>query len=92
MALGFDPSLAPFDRLTATEVETVRAALDINYFRAGETILARDAAPENLFIVMKGHVDEREGEEVVSIHGPGDAFDARALIQGGGGAAFVAAE
>ncbi len=92
MALGFDPSLAPFDRLTGPEVETVRAALDIGYFRAGETILARDAAPANLFIVMKGHVEERDGDETVAMLGPGDAFDARALIQSGGGPAFVAAE
>jgi CBS domain-containing protein len=92
MALGFDPSHAPFDRLTGPELETVRAALDIGYFRAGETVLARDAAPETLFIVMKGHVDERDGDETVAILGPGDAFDARALIQSGGGPAFVASE
>ena len=92
MALGFDPTLAPFDRLTASQVETVRAALDIGYFRPGEAILQKGAAPEHLFIVMKGHVEEREGEEVIAILGPGDAFDARALIQGGGGPAFVASE
>jgi CBS domain-containing protein len=92
MALGFDPSHAPFDRLTGPEVETVRAALDINYFRAGETIVAKDAAPQHLYIVMKGHVDERDGEEVLAILGPGDAFDARALIQSGGGPAFIASE
>ena len=92
MALGFDSSNAPFDRLSGPEIETVRAALDIGYFRAGETILARGAAPELLFIVMKGHVEERDGEEAAALLGPGDAFDSRALVQSGGGPAFVAAE
>ena len=92
MALGFDPANAPFDRLSGPQVETVRAALDIGYFRPGEAVVARGAAPESLFIVMKGRVEERDGDEALSALGPGDAFDSRALIQGGGGLAFVAAE
>jgi CBS domain-containing protein len=92
VAHGFDPSNAPFDRLTAAEIEVVRAALDIGYFRPGETLVGKAAAPANLFVVMKGHVEEREGEEAVASLGPGDAFDARALIQGAGGRDFVAAE
>ncbi len=92
MALGFDPANAPFDRLSGLEVERVRASLDIGYFRPGEAILARGVAPENLFIVMKGRVEERDGDEVLCLLGPGDAFDSRALIQSGGGHTFVAAQ
>ena len=92
MAQAFDASDAPFDRLTPTEVETVRAALDIGYFRPSETIIARDGAPDSLFIVLKGSVEERDGAEVVAMRGPGDAFDSRALVQGGGSNAFVAHE
>jgi len=68
--------------LTPTEVESVRAALDIGYFRPNETIIARDGAPDSLFIVLKGSVEERDGSEVVAMRGPGDAFDSRALVQG----------
>ena len=92
MAHGFDPSNAPFDRLTAAEIEVVRAALDIGYFRPGEILVGKADAPTNLFVVMKGHVEEREGGETIASLGPGDAFDARALIQGVGGRDFVAAE
>jgi CBS domain-containing protein len=92
VAQAFDASNAPFDRLTPTEVETVRAALDIGYFRPDETIIAKDSAPDSLFIVLKGRVEERDGAEVVALRGPGDAFDSRALIQGGGSNAFVAHE
>jgi CBS domain-containing protein len=92
MAQAFDASNAPFDRLTPTEVETVRAALDMGYFRPHETIIARDGAPDSLFIVLKGSVEERNAAEIVALRGPGDAFDSRALVQGGGSNAFVAHE
>lgn len=92
MAQSFDITQAPFDRLTASEAEAARAALDIGYFRPGETIIARDGAADSLFVVIKGAVEEREGDEAVSLRGPGDSFDSRALIQGGGNNAFVARE
>ena len=92
MAQHFDAKNAPFDRLTAEEVDTVRDALDIVYFRPNETIVGRDKAPDSLFIVIKGLVEERDGDDLVALRGPGDAFDSRALVQGGGSNAFVARE
>jgi CBS domain-containing protein len=92
MAHHFDAKNAPFDRLTAEEVGTVRDALDIVYFRPNETIVGRDKAPDSLFIVIKGLVEERDGDDLVALRGPGDAFDSRALVQGGGSNAFVARE
>jgi len=92
MAQTFDLSHAPFDRLSPAEAEAVRAAVDIGYFRPGETILARGAAPESLFIVLTGCIEEREGAEVASLRGPGECFDSRALVQGGGSNAYLARE
>jgi CBS domain-containing protein len=92
MAQPFDAGHAPFNRLSPEEIGTVRAALDIGYFRPGETIIARDGAPDSLFIVIKGCVEERAGDEVVALRGPGDAFDSRALVEGRGSNAFVARE
>ena len=92
MAQAFDIASAPFDRLSPSEAEIARSALDIAYYRPGETIIARDGAPDSLFIVIKGAVEEREGADVVSMRGPGDCFDSRALVQGGGSNAFVARE
>jgi CBS domain-containing protein len=92
MAQRFDAGHAPFNRLSPEEIGTVRAALDIGYFRPGETIVARDGAPDSLFIVIKGCVEERAGDEVVALRGPGDAFDSRALLEGRGSNAFVARE
>jgi CBS domain-containing protein len=92
MATAFDPTNAPFDRLTPQQVGAVEAALDVGYFRPGETLIARDGAPDSLFVVIKGCVEERDGDEVVGLRGPGDCFDSRALVQGGGANAFVARE
>jgi CBS domain-containing protein len=92
MASHFDAKNAPFDRLIAEEIEVVRHALDIAYFRPNETIVGRNAAPDSLFIVIKGLVEERDGDDLVALRGPGDAFDSRALVQGGGSNAFIARE
>jgi CBS domain-containing protein len=92
MAQPFDAGAAPFNRLSPEELAIVRNGLDIGYFRPGETIIGRDSAPDSLFIVIKGCVEERDRDEVVALRGPGDTFDSRALVQGGGSNAFVARE
>lgn len=92
MAQHFDATTAPFDRLTPEEREAAESALDIGYFRPGETILARGACPDSLFIVLKGAVEEREDEDIVALRGPGEVFDSRAIVQGGSAHDFVARE
>ncbi len=92
MAQHFDPRNAPFDRLTGEEVDVVRDTLDIAYYRPNETIIAGGGAPESLFIVIKGAVEERDGDDLVALRGPGDMFDSRALVQGRSSNAFVARE
>lgn len=86
----FDFHNPPFDRLTPQEAETVRAALDIGYFKPGETIIGQDTASEQLFVVIKGQVQERDGTEILGLLGPKDSFDARALVHGRSGHGFTA--
>src|SRR5215813_11122293 len=43
-------------------------------------------------VIIKGSVEERDGEELDAVLGPKESFDARALVHGAAGAAFVAAE
>ena len=92
MAQHFDPRNAPFDRLSGEEIDVVRGALDIAYYRPNETIIAPGGAPESLFVVIKGAVEERDGDDLVALRGPGDMFDSRALVQGRSSNAFVARE
>src|SRR6476646_1552328 len=92
MPNAFDAANAPFDRLTSQEVETLRAALDIAYFRPGETIIAQNSPASALFVVIKGTVEERDGGDLLALLGPKDSFDSRALLHGKSGHAFVARE
>jgi CBS domain-containing protein len=92
MSAILDVSTAPFDRLTPEEIEILNGSLDVAYFRPNETIIAEGAAPEGLYIVIKGCVEERAQGELMGLLGPKDFFDSRALVQGAGVSAFIARE
>ena len=92
MQSGFDAHNPPFDRLSQQEVEELGAALDIGYFRPGETILARGSASEALHVVIKGSVEARDEGVLNAVLGPKDSFDSRALVHGAAGEDFTAAE
>ena len=89
---AFNFAASPFDCLDAAERQLVRDNVDIGYFREGETLLEPGVPPAHLFIVIKGHVRQFEGDEVVGTYGPDDCFDGRALVAGKVGHRFVAAE
>ena len=92
MPQSFDIHNPPFDRLTHGEVSDLRAALDIGYFRPGEVIVERNAASDQLHVIIKGAVEERDGDENSARLGPKDSFDARAVVHGAAGSRFIAAE
>lgn len=79
---AFDFTVPPFDRLTAAEQSKVQAAVDIAYYRPGERIIAARDPVDTLFVVMKGLVAERKGEDIVTVYGAGDSVGAMALIHG----------
>lgn len=92
MPHAFDAQNPPFDRLNHAQVLRLRNALDIGYWAPNEVIVARGGSAEHLHVVIKGSVEERDGEEVENILRMKDSFDARALVHGAAGASFVAAE
>jgi signal-transduction protein with cAMP-binding, CBS, and nucleotidyltransferase domain len=92
MPQSFDIHNPPFDRLTHGEANDLRAALDIGYSHPGEVIVERNAASDQLHVIIKGTVEERDGDEVVARLGPKDSFDARAVVHGAAGSRFIAAE
>ena len=92
MPNAFDFSSSPFDTLDADERQIVRDHVDIAYFRDDEVILEAGAEPDSLFVIIKGHVFEYEGDELIATFGPTDSFDGRALVTGRAGTRFVAAE
>lgn len=89
---GFDVRNPPFDRLSHAELSDLLAALDIGYFRPGETVVQTGRPSEALHVVLKGRVEERDGDVLVGVLDPGDSFDSRAVVHGAAGAEFVAVE
>ena len=92
MPVSFDFSASPFDCLSADEQRLVRDHVDVGYWREGATLLAPGDEPANLFVVIKGRVQQFEGEEWVASYGPDDCFDGRALVAGKASSRFVAQE
>jgi CBS domain-containing protein len=93
MPTAFDVGSPPFDRLDETQAAELVAALDIGYWRAGETILERDAPSAHLQVVLKGAVEEHDDEgHVLAVLGPKELFGSRAAVHGAAGARYVAAE
>lgn len=92
MPQAFDAQNPPFDRLTHAEAVKLRDSLDIGYWGPGEIIIAQGKPAERLHVVIKGSVEERDGEEIEAVLGPKDSFDSRALVHGAAGSSFVAAE
>lgn len=95
MPSAFNFTASPFDCLTPDEQALVRERIDIAYFRPGDTILDHGQAPEHLFVVIKGFVQQYEhgdAEQAVASYGPDDSFDGRSLVAGRVSGRFVAAE
>ena len=92
MPNAFDFTSSPFDGLDADEQRLVRDAVDIAYFREGDTILEPGIEPSHLFVVIKGHVSQFDAGEIVATYGPHDCFDGRSLVAGRASSRFVAAE
>ncbi|HET7524845.1 MAG TPA: DUF294 nucleotidyltransferase-like domain-containing protein, partial [Burkholderiaceae bacterium] len=92
MPNAFDFSASPFDCLDADEQRMVRDNVDIAYFRDDETLLDAGIEPTHLFVIIKGHVSQYDGEELVASFGPSDCFAGRSLVSGRASSRFVAAE
>ena len=92
MPNAFDFTASPFDCLAGDEQRLVRDAVDIAYFREGETLLDPGIEPAHLFVIIKGHVSQVDADEIVATYGPNDSFDGRSLVAGRASSRFVAAE
>lgn len=66
MPNAFNFSASPFDCLNPDEQRLVRNNVDVVYFPEGETILDVGAAPTHLFVIIKGFVNQMEGNEVTT--------------------------
>lgn len=82
MPSAFDFNHPPFHCLSPSERQLVKDSLDIAYYPKGRVILNPDMPATHVHVVIKGHVQHLEGNEVVSVYGPEDFFAARAAMAG----------
>jgi len=78
----FIRSIAPFDKLTSSELAQVLNATDIEYFTQNTLLITPDSEPAYLYIIVKGVVEEKGGDGLVSLHTAQDKFDVAALLEG----------
>ncbi|HNJ45220.1 MAG TPA: cyclic nucleotide-binding protein, partial [Ottowia sp.] len=64
MPNAFNFNASPFDSLTPQEQRLVRDHVDVVYFRPDEVILDAGIAPMHLFVIIKGVVQQFDGEEL----------------------------
>ncbi|HQO53786.1 MAG TPA: DUF294 nucleotidyltransferase-like domain-containing protein [Ottowia sp.] len=92
MPNAFNFNASPFDSLTQHEQRQVRDHVDVVYYRPDEVILDVGTAPTHLFVIIKGVVQQFDGDDLVATYGPDDSFDGRALVAGKASSRFVAVE
>lgn len=90
----FNMQSPPFDRLTASQQQSLRAALDVAYFREREVILHSGQPCTHLHVLIKGTVEERaaDGKEIYAHYANDDLFDVRAIFEGSTKHNYVALE
>ena len=69
MPSAFNFNASPFDCLNADERDLVRRSVDIEYFPENATVLAPGQAPTHLFVIIKGHVQQWDGDVPVELTG-----------------------
>lgn len=88
----FLAQIEPFSFLEKSELEEIAQSTDIFYFKEGEKIAKKGETPERYFILAKGFVKTSQEGERLSLLGPKDSFEARALLEGSYALDFIAAE
>ncbi len=89
---NFIKSIHPFENLTKVQLEEFSNALDIVYIKKDEIIQKQGSEPEYLYFIIKGLVQEKVNDEVLSIHSKGEFFDTISLIENYSKHSFIAAQ
>ncbi len=77
----FIKAIHPFENLTKGQLDDFAENIDITYFKANETIQKAQNEPTHLYFILKGMVQEKNEEEVLSIYSNNEIFDAVSLIE-----------
>ncbi|MFP4487026.1 MAG: putative nucleotidyltransferase substrate binding domain-containing protein [Campylobacterales bacterium] len=89
---SFLSSIEPFSSLEADDLKLCVDSLDIEYFKAEESILRRSKSPEHYYIVARGYVKEIDENDEITYYGVKDSFCAESLINNSAKNSFIAGE
>jgi len=78
---SFVSSIKPFNHLKNSELEEICSHLDIVYFQNNIEVLTPDKEIEFLYFIIKGVVQEKYDDEVLSVYAENEFFDPFALIK-----------
>ncbi len=89
---SFISSIHPFENLTSNQLETFVENIDIVYFKENEIVQKQDSEPTHLYFVLKGLIQEKKEDEVLSLYSRNEIFDSISLIENFSKNSFVTAE
>jgi len=78
---SFVSSIKPFDCLNSKELEEVCSHLDIVYFKNDIEVLTPHKQAEFLYFIIKGVVQEKDDDEVISVYSENEFFNPLILIR-----------
>ena len=78
---SFISSIKPFDCLSNKELEDICNHLDIIYFKNNIEVLNPQKKVEFLYFIIKGVIQEKDEDEVISVHSENEFFDPFILIK-----------
>lgn len=88
----FLSSIHPFENLTLNQLDCFVENIDIAYYKSNEIVQKQEQNPEYLFFILKGIVQEKSEDEVLSIYSKNEIFDSVSLIENHSKNSFVTAE
>lgn len=86
---AFVKEIPPFENLTKSQLDTLVNNLDIIYLKKDVIIQEANKEPLNLYFIIKGLVQEKHDDEVISIYSNNEIFDAMSLIENRSKNSFV---
>jgi hypothetical protein len=75
-----DTRVGPFDGLDAEQAQRVLGKSNILACNAGDHVLKKGGVARNMFVVLEGNLEVRDGETLVRILSPGDVFGEMAFL------------
>jgi hypothetical protein len=72
--------VSALEGLTHEEVLGVLHKSNIIHCEAGDHVIKKGGTARNMFVILEGHLEVRDGDALLGVFGPGDVFGAMAFL------------